>query len=83
MLDVFKHIKLAEAMGQEVNSFKDELDYIKTILKDDKEVELFIFDRAMKRLGNCMPNDISLDGYDFSYNAAQSIDNLTKAIVEK
>jgi hypothetical protein len=30
-----------------------------------------------------MPNDISLDGYDFSYNAAQSIDNLTKAIVEK
>ncbi len=70
-----------EHLREEIESFKDELDFIRTILKDSDEVKLFIFSRAMERLRKSMPNDVSFDGHDFSYSAAQSINELTTIIM--
>jgi hypothetical protein len=72
-----------EELRKEVELFKDDLDFVKTILTSDKEVKLFMFCKAMKELSKSMPNSTSLyelDGFDFSHNAAESIDKLTEVL---
>jgi hypothetical protein len=72
-----------EELRKEVELFKDDLDFVKTILTSDKEVKLFMFCKAMKELSKSMPNSTSLHelaDFDFSYDAAKSIDKLNEVI---